>query len=147
MLRKQVIAAWRPCGNKLSFWERIVSRPRSKYREMGAAQGQMPGREEGRRNSETDKSKTKPVSSWRCQRQPGAMKALPRLVWSWIFLGFGMHLVIAEEQGSQVQQRMSEKDSYQTPQEEIKELTEQMGGGKGSPDLPYSIRYAMPRVA
>ena len=146
MIRKQVIAAWRPCGNKLSPWERIVSRLRSKYREMGAAQGQMPGREEGRRNSETDKSKTKPVSSWRCQRQPGAMKALPRLVWSLIFLGW-VHLVSAEEQGSQVQQRMSEKDSYQTHQKEIKELTEQMGGGKGSPDLPYSIRYAMPRVA
>ena len=61
----------------------------------------------------TNKSKAKPVSSWRCQRQAGAMKALQRVVWSLIFLGFGAHLVNAEEQGSQVQQRMSEKDLYQ----------------------------------
>ena len=88
--------------------------------------GRCQEEEEGRRNSETDKSKTKPVSSWRCQRQAGAMKALPRLVWSLVFLGFGMHLVSAEEQGSQVQQRMSEKDFYQTLQKEMKELTEQM---------------------
>ena len=38
------------------------------------------------------------------------MKALQRVVWSLIFLGFGVHLVKAEEQ---VQQRMSEKDLYQ----------------------------------
>ena len=34
----------------------------------------------------------------------GAMKALQRVVWSLIFLGFGLHLVKAEEKGSQVQQ-------------------------------------------
>ena len=52
----------------------------------------------------TNKSKTKPVSSWRCQRQAGAMKALQWVVWSLIFLGFGVHLVNAEEQRSLVQQ-------------------------------------------
>ena len=31
-----------------------------------------------------NKSKTKPVSSWRCQRQACAMKALQRVVWSLI---------------------------------------------------------------
>ena len=55
-----------------------------------------------------NKSKTKLVSCWRCHRQAGAMKALQRVVWSLIFLGFGVHLVKAEEQGSQVQQRMDE---------------------------------------
>ena len=67
----------------------------------------------------TNKSKTKPVSSWRCQRQAGATKALQRVVWSLIFLGFGVHLVNAQEQGSQVQQRMSQKDLYQVPQVEV----------------------------
>ena len=38
------------------------------------------------------------------------MKAIQRVVWSLIFLGFGVYLVKAEEQGSQVKQRMSEKD-------------------------------------
>ena len=44
------------------------------------------------------------------------MKALQRIVCSLIFLGSGVHMVNAEEQGSQVQQRMREKDLYQTPQ-------------------------------
>ena len=37
----------------------------------------------------TNKNKEKPVSSWRCQRQAGSMKALQRAVWSFIFLVFG----------------------------------------------------------
>ena len=41
------------------------------------------------------------------------MKALQRAVWSLIFLGLGVHLVEAEEQGSQEKQRMSEKDFHQ----------------------------------
>ena len=55
MLRRQVIAAWRPCGqqciavgaNQFAFVQRL-------HREMGAAQGQMPGRDEGRGNSEDE---------------------------------------------------------------------------------------------
>ena len=66
----------------------------------------------------TNKSKAKPVSSWRCQRQAGAMKALQWVVWSLIFLGFGAHLVIAEEQGSQVQQRMRSNSPCRLPTEE-----------------------------
>ena len=50
----------------------------------------MPGREEGRRSSEDEQEQE---------------KASQRLV-----LSFGMHLVKAEEQASQVKQRMSEKD-------------------------------------
>ena len=37
----------------------------------------------------TNKSKTRPVSNWRRQRQAGAMKALQRTVWSLILLGLG----------------------------------------------------------
>ena len=41
------------------------------------------------------------------------------MVWSLIFLEFGVDLVNAEEQGIQVQHRMSEqKDLYQTPRME-----------------------------
>ena len=79
---------------------------------MGAAQGQMPGRREERRVN-TNKSKTRPVSNWCCRGQAGVMKALQREVWNLIFLGFGVHLVKAEEQGSQVKQRMSEEDLCQ----------------------------------
>ena len=80
---------------------------------------QMSGKKEEEGIVKTNKSKTKPVSSWRCQRQVGAMKALQRVVWSLIFRGFGVHLVNAEEQGSQAQQRMSEKDLYQIPQVDV----------------------------
>ena len=62
----------------------------------------------------TNKSKAKPVISWLCQRQAGSMKALQRVVWSSIFLVFGVLMVSAEEQGVQVQQRI-EKDLGQTP--------------------------------
>ena len=73
------------------------------------------GEEEEEGIVRTNKSKAKPVSSWRCQCQAGAMKALQRVVWSLIFLVFGVHLVNAEEQGNQAQ-IMSEKDPYPTPQ-------------------------------
>ena len=46
----------------------------------------------------TSKSKTKPVSSWCCQRQAGAVKALQRVVWSLIFFVFGLHSVNAKEE-------------------------------------------------
>ena len=54
MHRRQVMAAWGPCGSNSSPWEQMELRPfvQRLQREMGAAQGQMPGREEGRRNSD-----------------------------------------------------------------------------------------------
>ena len=75
---------------------------------------------------ETNKSRIRPVSDWRCRGQAGAMKALQRLVWSLIFLLFGMHLVKAEEQASQVKQRMSEKDLYQIHQFEVPRMRKKM---------------------
>ena len=44
------------------------------------------------------------------------MKAVHRVVWSLIFLVFGVRMVNAEEQGVQVQQR-TEKDLGQIPEE------------------------------
>ena len=60
---------------------------------------------------------SKPVTSWRCQRQAGAMKALQRIVWSLIVLGFGAHLVKCGKgcREVSVQQRMSEKDFSNSP--------------------------------
>ena len=81
MLRRHAIAAWRPCGNKLSLWERIGSRLCSKGTEKWErirSRCQEEKKEEG--IVKTDKSKTKPVSSWRCHLQAGAMKALQREV-------------------------------------------------------------------
>ena len=77
MLRRQVTAAWRLYGNKLSPWQQIGLRLCSK------------GTEEWERPRGRYKSKTKPASSWRCQRLAGAMKALQRVVWSLIFFGRG----------------------------------------------------------
>ena len=57
----------------------------------------------------TNKSKAKPVSSWRCLRQASSMKTLQRVVRSLIFLVFGVHEAKAEEQEIQAQKR-SEKD-------------------------------------
>ena len=74
----------------------------------------MPGTEEGRRNSEVEQEQDK-ASQQLALSEAGAMKALQRAVWSLSFLGFGVHLVNAEEQGSQVQQRMSEKDFIKLP--------------------------------
>ena len=56
-----------------------------------------------------NKKKAEPVSSWCHQCQEGSVKALQRVVWSLIFLVFGVHIVNAEEQGIQVWQ-MSEKE-------------------------------------
>ena len=115
MIRKQVIAAWRPCGNNLSLLGRIESSLCFK----GTKKRERPrsGCQEEKEGGivKTNKSKTKPVSSLRCQRQAGAMKALQRVVWRWIFLGFGLHLVNAGEQ-EVMQQRMSEKGLHQIPQ-------------------------------
>ena len=43
------------------------------------------------------------------------MKALQRVLWSLIFLVFGVRMVIAEEQGIRAQ-KMSEEDLHQTLQ-------------------------------
>ena len=105
MLRKRWIVAWRRWWNSSSLWEQckfdatpLLRRCQEKEEEEGIVR--------------TNKSKAKPVSSWRCQ-QAGAMKALQRVVWSLIFLVFGVHTVNAEEQGNQAQ-IMSEKDPYPT---------------------------------
>ena len=122
MLRKRWIATWRRWWNKFSLGEQIrrglssmlcakFSRNSRPITPMCRCQGKM--EDEG--IVKTNKSNTKPVSSWRCQRQVGAMKALQRVVWSLIFLGFGVHLVNAEEQGSQVQRRMIEKTCIKLP--------------------------------
>ena len=112
MLRRQVMDAWRLYGSNSSPWERMELRPL--YKGSKGKWKRHKGRcQEEKRTEEavkTNKSKTRPVSNWRCRGQAGLMKALQRVVWSLIFLGFGVYSVKAEEQGSLVKQRMSEKD-------------------------------------
>ena len=48
-----------------------------------------------------NKSKAEPVGNWGCQRQAGSIKVHQRVVWSLIFLVFGMYLVKAEVQEDQ----------------------------------------------
>ena len=110
MLRKQVIVAWRRCGNSLSPWEQIESRLCSKGTEkweLPRGRCQEEKKEEG--TVKTNKSREKLVSSWCHQRQAASMKALHRAVWSFIFVVHGVHMGKTEEQGVQVQQR-TEKD-------------------------------------
>ena len=114
MLRKRWIVVWRQWWISFSLWERTRrglssmrcvkyyssrdSRPRFLPRRC-----QEKEEEEGR--VKTNKNKGKPVSSWRCQREAGSMKALQRVVWSLIFILFGVHMVKAVEQEVQVQKR------------------------------------------
>ena len=49
----------------------------------------------------TGPSKAEPVSSWCYQRQAGSIKVHQRVVWSLIFIVFGVHLVKAEVQEDQ----------------------------------------------
>ena len=71
--------------------------------ETSTPPAQMPGKRKEEGMVRTNKNKGKPVSSWRCQRQAGSIKALQRVVLSLIFLVFGVHMAKAEEQEVQVQ--------------------------------------------
>ena len=85
---------------------------------MKLAQRQMPGREEEKK-TKLNKSKAEPVSSWCYQRQAGSVKASQRVVWSLIFIVFGVRLVKVEEQEIQAQ-KMSEKDFYPIPRVDVR---------------------------
>ena len=121
MLRKQVMAAWRPCGSNLSPWERMELRPLYKgskgmwERHKGRCQEEKKKEEAVKKY----KSKTRPVSNWRCRGQAGVMKALQRVVWSLIFLVFGVDMVKAEEQGNQAQ-ISGEKNLYPIPRVDVR---------------------------
>ena len=70
-------------------------------REVGAAQGQMPRREEGRRNSEDEQEQGRINQQLVLPAPAGIKKAHQRQVWSLIFIVFGVHLVEAEVQENQ----------------------------------------------
>ena len=90
MHRRQVMAAWRPCGSNSSPWEQMELRPL--YRGSKGKWEQHKGRCQEEKNDEgvvkMNKSKAKSVSSWCYQRQAGSMKAHQRVVWSLIFIVF-----------------------------------------------------------
>ena len=88
-----------------TMWQRVPS----VRREVGAFQEQRPGREGGRRNREDKQEQGKASQQLVLPASGGVMKALQRVAWSLIFFVFGVHMVNAEEQGIQVQQR-SKKD-------------------------------------
>ena len=70
MPRKQVTAVWRKCYTGLSHWERMEWRSCSKEsEEKWEWQGQMPGREEGRRrNGEDERQDQSAVGATRARR-------------------------------------------------------------------------------
>ena len=55
------------------------------------------------------KSKAEPVSSWCYQRQAGSIKVHRRVVWSLIFIVFGVYLVKAEVQEDQAHKGSQER--------------------------------------
>ena len=110
MLRRQAIAAWRPCGSKLlpcvlqwvqtrsMPWQMLSSKGSRKV-EQFRSRCQEEMKEEG--TVKMNKSKAEPVSKWRCPRRSGSIKLHRRVVWSLIFLVFGVHLAKAEVQEDQ----------------------------------------------
>ena len=106
MRRKRLIVAgrrwWSRCKLRFPFWEwirqRLGSRPCANFssKDSKHQMRRCQEKKEGRRVKES-KSKVKPVSSWCHQRQVGSMKALQEVLWSWIFLRFGVRMVKAEE--------------------------------------------------
>ena len=100
MLRKQVTAVWRKCYKGLSHWGRMEWRSCSKESEEKWERPKdrcQEKKEEG--TVKLNKSKAESVSSWCYQRQAGLMKARQRVVWSLIFLVFGVHLANANGRG------------------------------------------------
>ena len=68
--------------------------PKSQKRNVGLA-GANTRRKEGG-TVKMNKSKAEPVSSWCYQRQAGPIKVHRRVVWSLIFLVYGVYLIKAE---------------------------------------------------
>ena len=94
-------------------------------REMGAAQGQMPGREEGkRRSSQDNQEQDKTSQHLALSASSGCNEGTPANSLELDLPGIRGALVKAEEQGSQVQQRMSGKDFDQIHQVDVPQMRE-----------------------
>ena len=127
MLRKLLIAAWRRWWKRFSLWEQIRRGPSSMLCAICSSRDskspllhrrcQENKEEEG--TVRTKKRKAIPVSSWCYQRQAGSMKALQRVVWSLIFLAFGVDMAKAKAPEIQAQRR-SEKGIRPIPQVDLR---------------------------
>ena len=119
MLRTQAITAWRPCGSKLlpcalqwvqtrsMPWPMLFSKGSKKVEQLRSrCQEEM--KEE--RIVKMNKSKAEPVSSWCHPRQAGSIKMHQRVVWSLIFLVYGVCLVKAEVQEEQASKEIERED-------------------------------------
>ena len=56
------------------------------------------------------KSRAEPANCWRCPRQAGSIKVHQRVVWSLIFLVYGVCLVRAEVQEEQASKEIERED-------------------------------------
>ena len=87
-----------------ALWQQLVARMELRVfvqrlqREMGAAQGQMPGREAGRRSSEDEQGQGRISQQLVPPASGGINEGTQRVVWILIFLVFGVHFANAEEQ-------------------------------------------------
>ena len=117
MHRRQVMAAWRPYGSNSSPWEQMELRPLHKSStgkwEQPKGRCQEEKKDEG--IVKMNKSKGEPVSIWGCQRQAGSIKVHWRVIWSFIFLVFGVHSVKAEVQEDQGDRKRGPSRSPRRP--------------------------------
>ena len=106
---KQLIAAWRRWWNRFSPWERIRQGLRSMPCVKNSSGDLRPppshaNDRKKKKEEETvklNKSKAEPVSSWCYPHQAESIKMRQRVVWSLIFLVYGVCLVSAEVQEEQ----------------------------------------------
>ena len=63
-----------------------------------------------------NKSKAEPVCSWHCPRQAGSFRVHQRIVWSLIFLLFGVNLAKAEVQEDEAH-KVIEREAHQDLQD------------------------------
>ena len=77
---------------------------------------QMPAKKGGRRNSEDEQEQDKASQQLALSASGGCNERTPASSLELDLCRVRVHLVFAEEQGSQAQQRMNEKDLHQTPQ-------------------------------
>ena len=87
-----------------------------KFKESGAVQEQVPGREREEKIVKRNQNKVEPVSKWHCPRQASSFKVHRRVVWSFIFLLFGVYQAKAEVQVDQTHKEIA-REAYQDLQD------------------------------
>ena len=95
-----------------------------RFKESGAVQKQVPGRDERRRHSEEEQEQGR-ASQVALPRQAGSFKVHRRVVWSLMFLLFGVYLAKAEVQEDQAHKGIA-REAHQDLQDGTSWMKERM---------------------